>query len=91
LPSWFLLQPWLPSLRSRRDTLFHGWFGPIGTAALFYAAEFRHQVDQDIVWPVASFIIFGSITLHGITATLWTHLYARGGNGRPAEDRRRGT
>lgn len=78
LPTWWLLSPLLPSLRSRRDVLFNGWFGPIGIAALLYATEIRHEVEQgDTVWAIASLVVFASIVVHGITATPLTRLYGR--------------
>jgi sodium/hydrogen antiporter len=78
LPVWFLLSPLLPSLRSRRDVLFNGWFGPIGIAALLYATEIRHEVEAgQTVWAVASLVVFGSIVVHGITSTPLTQLYGR--------------
>jgi NhaP-type Na+/H+ or K+/H+ antiporter len=69
VPAWLLLQRWLPSLHGARDALFNGWFGPVGIAALFYATHAERSTDQPIVWTVASLVIFGSIVVHGVTAT----------------------
>jgi NhaP-type Na+/H+ or K+/H+ antiporter len=68
-PLWLLLRPLLPSLQHRREALFNGWFGPIGIAALFYAAEATHMTHIDRVWTIASLVVFASIVLHGISAT----------------------
>lgn len=38
----------VPSIRDTRDGLFAGWFGPIGIAALFYAAV-AHRLVGDAV------------------------------------------
>jgi NhaP-type Na+/H+ or K+/H+ antiporter len=78
LPAWFLLRPLLPSVRSWRESLFTGWFGPIGIAGLFYATDVHHQVAHgETVWTVASLVVLGSILVHGATATPFTRLYGR--------------
>lgn len=68
-PVWLLLRPLLPSLKQRQEALFNGWFGPIGIAALFYAAEASHLTELDQVWTIGSLVVFASIVLHGMSAT----------------------
>jgi NhaP-type Na+/H+ or K+/H+ antiporter len=68
-PVWLLLQPMLRSLENRREALFNGWFGPIGIAALFYAAEATHITELYQVWTLASLVVFASVLVHGISAT----------------------
>lgn len=68
-PVWLLLYRRLPSLESRREGLFNGWFGPIGIAALFYAAEANHITDIDRVWTIGSLVVFASMVVHGLSAT----------------------
>ena len=68
-PVWLLLRPLLRSLQHRREALFNGWFGPIGIAALFYAAEASHMTHIDRIWTIASLVVFASILLHGMSAT----------------------
>jgi len=78
LPAWFLLRPLLPCVSSWRESLFTGWFGPIGIAGLFYATDVRHQVAHgETVWTVASLVVAASILVHGATATPFTRLYGR--------------
>lgn len=78
LPAWFLVRPLLSSVRGPRETLFNGWFGPIGIAAVLYATELRHTVERgDEIWAVVSLVVFTSIILHGMTATPLTRLYGR--------------
>jgi NhaP-type Na+/H+ or K+/H+ antiporter len=76
-PVWFLLQPLLATLRRPRETLFNGWFGPIGIAALFYAAEASQLTDLHRVWTIASLVVCGSIVVHGTSATPLLHRYGR--------------
>ena len=68
---------WLPDLPDRRDRLFAGWFGPVGVAALFYAAEFGEELPA--LWPAVSLTVALSTALHGATAAPLTRAYARFG------------
>ena len=75
-PPWvWLTGRWCPDLPAARDRLFAGWFGPIGIAAIFYAAEAEHA--SEVVWPAATLCVFASILLHGATATPLTRWYGR--------------
>ena len=79
LPAWFLIRPLLKSVTRRREVLFNGWFGPIGIAAIFYATELREKLDSgERAWAVITLVVFGSIALHGITATPLTRAFGRG-------------
>jgi NhaP-type Na+/H+ or K+/H+ antiporter len=83
LPAWFLLHPLLNSARDARETVFNGWFGPIGIAAVYYATELQHKVERgDEVWALVSLVVFTSIILHGITATPLTRLYGQRSRGK---------
>lgn len=64
-------------LRSVADLLFVGWFGPIGIAALFYAMLAISREGEHVGWEIGSAAIFGSILIHGITATPFTKWYGR--------------
>lgn len=82
LPAWFLLSPILGSVRNPRETAFNGWFGPIGVAAVFYAAELQHGhgvEHAEKVWHIVSLVVFCSILAHGISATPLTGLFGRAG------------
>ncbi len=76
LPATLALQRWLPDLDRRSDTLFIGWFGPIGVSALLYSSEAVHRSGEEIVWTVTSLLICASIVAHGISATPLTKRYA---------------
>ena len=70
----------LPALRpalNMRDGAYLGWFGPIGIAAIYYAAFARSHAGDPLVWHAASALIFASILIHGATAAPFTRLYSR--------------
>ncbi|MDP8926212.1 MAG: cation:proton antiporter [Actinomycetota bacterium] len=77
LPAVLALSPLIGQTRGRRDALFVGWFGPIGAAALYYAALAHRETGNEEIWVVGSLIICASVLAHGLTATLLTKLYGR--------------
>ena len=84
-PPWvWLLGRWCRDLPRTRDRLFAGWFGPIGIAAVFYAAEARHA--SEVAWPAATLCVAASVLAHGATATGFTRRY--GGDADAPDDRR---
>ena len=78
LPTVLALRPLLGPLRGRaKDVLFLGWFGPIGAAALYYAAFSLRKTGLEEAWVVGSLIICSSVLIHGVSATPLTKLYGR--------------
>jgi NhaP-type Na+/H+ or K+/H+ antiporter len=78
LPAVVALRPLLGPLRSKgKDVLFLGWFGPIGAAALYYAAFSYRETGIEAAWTVGSLVICASVLVHGISATPLTNLYGR--------------
>lgn len=77
LPALLLLRPFLPGLRTWKDALIIGWFGPIAIGALYYAALIHTQAQNDLVWHVATLMICASTVVHGMTATPLSLLYGR--------------
>jgi sodium/hydrogen antiporter len=72
------LRPLLGPLRRRtKDVLFLGWFGPIGAAALYYAAFSFRETGIEAAWVVGRLIICASVLVHGVSATPLTKLYGR--------------
>ncbi len=70
LPAVLALRPLLGPLRVRtKDVLFLGWFGPIGAAALYYAAFSFRETGVEEAWVVGSLIICASVLVHGVSAT----------------------
>src|SRR5919112_1878626 len=78
LPAVLALRSLLGPLRSRgKDVLFLGWFGPIGAAALYYAAFSLRETGIEAAWTVGSLVICASVLVHGVSATPLTKLYGR--------------
>ena len=77
LPWWLVLSPIIPSLKKRDETLFAGFFGPIGVAAAYYAMLAHDKTGIEWLWPVASLVIFLSVIIHGISATPLANLLGR--------------
>lgn len=70
----------LPGLREPlkgHDVAFLSWFGPVGVAAIYYAAFAWRHLEDATAWHVASAVIAGSILAHGATTSTLTRLYAR--------------
>ena len=77
LPILLLVGGHIKDLPSKLDGSFTGWFGPIGVAALYYAALAHHKTDVAELWPVVSLLVVSSILVHGLTAMPFSHLYRR--------------
>lgn len=86
LPAVLAVTPILPLARGIQDTLFLGWFGPIGVAALFYANLSLRDVGVEEAWVVGSLMICTSILVYGVTATPLTRLYGRTAKGEGSQD-----
>ncbi|CAG8545374.1 6621_t:CDS:10 [Ambispora gerdemannii] len=75
LPIMLLLYRWIPAIKTYREAVFSGWFGPIGISSIFYASftdEFlaKHggsERSRELVLPVVYFIVCTSILVHGCT------------------------
>jgi NhaP-type Na+/H+ or K+/H+ antiporter len=72
-----LLFPALGKSLNVRDSFYIGWFGPIGIAAIYYAAMAEKHAHDPLIWHAASAMVFGSILIHGVTAAPLTRLYGR--------------
>jgi sodium/hydrogen antiporter len=78
LPVVLVVRRWISPLKSTRDALFYGWFGPMGASGILYGAVASHHTDDPLVWPVVCAIVVGSVVAHGLSATVLTQAYARG-------------
>lgn len=67
----------LGQLKSWQDTLFLGWFDPIGGAAIFYARLALRKSGLESAWVISSLIICASIIAHGFTAVPLAKAYAK--------------
>ncbi|MCP9338899.1 cation:proton antiporter domain-containing protein [Stutzerimonas xanthomarina] len=59
-----------------RDSLYLGWFGPLGIAAIYYAALAHSHLHDPLYWHAASALIFASIMIHGVSAAPLSRLYS---------------
>ncbi|MEQ8995113.1 MAG: cation:proton antiporter [Coleofasciculus sp. B1-GNL1-01] len=76
LPAILALSPLIKRLHGVSDSLFVGWFGPIGVAALYYSHLALRLTGNHQVWVVSSLLIFASILAHSISATPLSQLYS---------------
>ncbi|KAF1807273.1 Sodium/hydrogen exchanger family-domain-containing protein [Mucor lusitanicus] len=82
LPIVLLLKPVMPAMKTYREAIFSGWFGPMGVGAVFLSIiakeelEVAHEgkeapVSIRIISPVVLFIVFCSVIVHGTTIPLF--------------------
>lgn len=77
LPMLLVLRRFIDPIDRPAATVFAGWFGPIGIAAVFYAALSVRHTGTRAVWVVGTLIVVGSILAHGVTAVPATLAYDR--------------
>ncbi|WP_232702116.1 cation:proton antiporter [Halobacterium wangiae] len=80
LPVILALRRYVPPLDRRGASLFVGWFGPIGIAAVFYAVLAAERTGAEVVWVAASLVAASSVLVHGVTAVPATLGYGRLGD-----------
>lgn len=88
LPAILLLRPLIAPVHNFQEALFVGWFGPIGVAALYYAALSLRETGMQEAWTLGSLIICVSIFAHGLTATPLSRLYGQWHKKHHAEENR---
>ncbi|CAO3590794.1 unnamed protein product [Absidia cylindrospora] len=79
LPIVVALYKIVPAIRTWREALFCGFFGPIGVGALYYYTEaiMNFEVDgpqahaRAVLPPIIYFMILSSVIVHGITIPLF--------------------
>ncbi|SCZ98440.1 BZ3500_MvSof-1268-A1-R1_Chr3-2g06371 [Microbotryum saponariae] len=85
LPAIFALQWWIPDIKTRREALFAGHFGPMGVGAIFISTLAAAKLPTPtvppensldllalIIQPVTYFIVLSSILIHGLTISFFT-------------------
>jgi len=77
LPMMLAVSPAVRPLNRPAATLFMGWFGPIGIAAVFYATLAVKETGIEAIWPIVTLIVAGSVLAHGATGSLLTLRYGR--------------
>lgn len=71
------LSPALRNSLTKPDIAYLSWFGPVGIAAIYYAAMAEKHTHDPLIWHSASAVVFASILIHGVTAAPFTRLYSR--------------
>ncbi|WWC58656.1 uncharacterized protein I303_101200 [Kwoniella dejecticola CBS 10117] len=75
LPWVWALSRWIPALRTTRESVFAGFFGPIGVGAIFYVQVALEVIPEDgtreqlrqVILPVVYFLVLTSVLVHGVT------------------------
>ncbi|CAG8499918.1 11164_t:CDS:10 [Funneliformis mosseae] len=65
----------IPAIKTHREGIFAGWFGPIGVGAVFYAQVAKEQFAEtdrvrELILPVVFFLVIASITIHGLSVPM---------------------
>jgi len=66
-----------PQIQTIDETLFLGYFGPVGVGALFFAQIALEETGLESIWVVVSFIVFTQIVIFGLTDTMLLIWYKR--------------
>lgn len=73
----------MPALKTYREAIFSGWFGPMGVGAVFLAMVAKEQMEAiyegvedppvtiELIKPVVLFIVLSSTLVHGTTIPLF--------------------
>ncbi|KAG8213687.1 Cation/H+ exchanger [Butyriboletus roseoflavus] len=80
IPPLLLLYRWVPEVKSWKEALFCGHFGPMGVSAVFVSALALTQLPAPanppanqgqllaaMIQPLVSFVVLGSIIVHGLS------------------------
>lgn len=60
----------IPEIKTKREALFIGWFGPIGVAALFYSLLID-KILNTLTIDYVSVVVLLSVIIHGLTVPLF--------------------
>ncbi|KAG0164700.1 hypothetical protein DFQ28_009919 [Apophysomyces sp. BC1034] len=82
LPIVIALKPVMPAMKTYREAIFSGWFGPMGVGAVFLAMIAKEELEHvyegqeepvavKIISPVVLFIVLASTLVHGTTIPLF--------------------
>lgn len=81
IPIILALWRWIPDIKTFREAIFSGHFGPIGVGAIFIATLGRTELPEEVndppqnsndvlaltIQPIVFFFVLCSITVHGLT------------------------
>ncbi|GAA5876841.1 hypothetical protein JCM8547_002405 [Rhodosporidiobolus lusitaniae] len=85
LPGIYALQWWIPDIKTRREAIFAGHFGPMGVGAIFISTLAAEKLPTPnippensietlalLITPVTYCIVLSSILVHGLTISFFT-------------------
>ncbi|ODV83747.1 hypothetical protein CANARDRAFT_29733 [[Candida] arabinofermentans NRRL YB-2248] len=84
IPILLVLQPIVPDLRSWKDALFVGHFGPKGVGSIFCCLLAKsmlkqksdnlasHEILYNNIWTITTFVVFVSVIVHGFSICCFT-------------------
>lgn len=72
----------MPAIKTYREAIFSGWFGPMGVGAVFLSTIAKESLEEvykgkempvsvKVISPVVLFIVFCSVIVHGTTIPLF--------------------
>ncbi|PWN19811.1 hypothetical protein BCV69DRAFT_271779 [Microstroma glucosiphilum] len=81
IPIILALWRWIPDIKTFREAMFSGHFGPMGVGAIFIATLGRHELPEEIpeppetsndvlaltIQPIVFFLVLCSVAVHGLT------------------------
>ncbi|KAI8979977.1 Sodium/hydrogen exchanger family-domain-containing protein [Pilobolus umbonatus] len=82
LPIMLLMKPVMPALKTYREALFSGWFGPMGVGAVWLSTIAKEEmleifdgaeqpISIQLIRPIVLFIVLSSTLVHGTTIPLF--------------------
>ncbi|KAG2226461.1 hypothetical protein INT45_014205 [Circinella minor] len=83
LPIVLALKPIMPAIKTYREAVFSGWFGPMGVGAVFLSMIAKEEMERvfedsvekpvviELLSPVVLFIVLASTLVHGTTIPLF--------------------
>lgn len=85
LPAMYALWHWIPDIKTRREAIFSGHFGPMGVGAIFISTLAATKLPTPtlppetaidrlalMIVPVTYCIVLSSILVHGLTISFFT-------------------
>ncbi|ORZ12352.1 Cation/H+ exchanger, partial [Absidia repens] len=82
LPIVIALKPFMPAIKTYREAIFSGWFGPLGVGSVFLCMIAKDELKEvysgqaapvvlELITPVVLFIVMSSTLVHGTTIPLF--------------------
>lgn len=75
LPWWLVLRRAMPAVETRREAVFLGFFGPVGSAAVFYSLMAAERGAPGF-WGLVTLTVVVSAAVHGLSTTPATWAFA---------------